>query len=407
MSEINNGGSNDSRFSSMQRKAILASIIVLVLAISGYFARGLFVKSVITSQTNEAAENALPLVEVRKLSLLDIKKTLRFVGNLKPNEQVVLKSEVDAVIKTIHFFEGQAIQEGDLLVSFDDAAAVAQLEEVTAKYMNAKAEFEMTKKLANKKYSSESELSKKEAEMKAFYAQIKQVTNTLNKHKVYAPFSGKVGLKEVSVGEFMNRGRDLLTLVDEVPMKVDFKVPEMLIHRVRVGQYVTVNVDGVNNDFTAVIRAVDPVGDKTSHSFIVRAILDNDVDSESYGIYPGQFARIRLINDDAQKAILVPEGTLVRSGDVESVYRIVDGTAIQTEVIVGDSYDGQIEILGGLSAEDVVVINGQGRIRDGMKVRVAFEEDVLRSLSNSSENIENKDAAKDETKNEGNAKTES
>lgn len=407
MSEINNGGSNDSRFSSMQRKAILASIIVLVLAISGYFARGLFVKSVITSQTNEAAENALPLVEVRKLSLLDIKKTLRFVGNLKPNEQVVLKSEVDAVIKTIHFFEGQAIQEGDLLVSFDDAAAVAQLEEVTAKYMNAKAEFEMTKKLANKKYSSESELSKKEAEMKAFYAQIKQVTNTLNKHKVYAPFSGKVGLKEVSVGEFMNRGRDLLTLVDEVPMKVDFKVPEMLIHRVRVGQYVTVNVDGVNNDFTAVIRAVDPVGDKTSHSFIVRAILDNDVDSESYGIYPGQFARIRLINDDAQKAILVPEGALVRSGDVESVYRIVDGTAIQTEVIVGDSYDGQIEILGGLSAEDVVVINGQGRIRDGMKVRVAFEEDVLRSLSNSSENIENKDAAKDETKNEGNAKTES
>lgn len=407
MSEINNGGSNDSRFSSMQRKAILASIIVLVLAISGYFARGLFVKSVITNQTSESAENALPLVEVRKLSFIDIKKTLRFVGNLKPNEQVVLKSEVDAVIKTIHFFEGQAIQEGDLLVSFDDAAAVAQLEEVTAKYMNAKAEFEMTKKLANKKYSSESELSKKEAEMKAFYAQIKQVTNTLNKHKVYAPFSGKVGLKEVSVGEFMHRGRDLLTLVDEVPMKVDFKVPEMLIHRIRVGQYVTVNVDGVNNDFTAVIRAVDPVGDKTSHSFIVRAILDNDVDSESYGIYPGQFARIRLINDDAQKAILVPEGALVRSGDVESVYRIVDGTAIQTEVIVGDSYDGQIEILGGLSAEDVVVINGQGRIRDGMKVRVAFEEDVLRSLSNSPDNSENKDAAKDETKSESTAKTES
>lgn len=360
--------------SSTKHKAILASFVVFFLAIAVYFARGLFSKSI--DAASQGGLDSMPLVEVQKIRLTNIQKALKFVGNLKPNEQVVLKSEVDAVIKGVHFFEGQEVKSGDLLISFDDAAAIAQTEEVVAKYMNAKAEYEMTSKLAKNKYISESELNKKEAEMKAYYAQIKVAKNNLEKHKVYAPFSGKVGLKEISIGEFMNRGRELLNMVDETPMKVDFKVPEMLIHNIRVGQYVTVTVDGVDSDFSAVIKAVDLVADKSSHSFIVRAVLDDGIDSETYGIYPGQFARVKLINDDEQKAILVPAGALVRSGDSESVYRVMDGAAIQTEVIVGDTYEGLVEIIGGVSDGDLVVLNGQDRIRDGMKVRISLTEPI-------------------------------
>lgn len=363
--------SKENRQVSIKQKALGASIFVLFLALAVYFLRSKLVN--ISTATPQSEEDIRPLVETAKIRLTDVKKTLRFVGNIKPNEHVILKSEVDAVIKNIYFFEGQAVQAGDLLIAFDDAAALAQSEEVVAKYMNAKAEYQMTKKLAKNKYISESELNKKEAEMKAFYAQIKQAKNTLEKHKVYAPFNGKVGLKEISIGEFMNRGRELVTMVDETPLKVDFKVPEMLIHKIRVGQYVTVSVDGVTTTFSAVIRAMDPVGDKASHSFIVRAILDEGVDSETYGVYPGQFARISLVNDDAQKGILVPESALVRSGDMESVYRVLDGAAIQTEVIVGDNYDGQVEIIGGISDGDVVIINGQERLRDGIRVRTADE----------------------------------
>lgn len=356
-------------FESTKHKAIAASVAAFLLGVGVYMGRGYFVN--LDGGAAQATEFR-PLVEVKKLKLTNIRKRLRFVGNIKPNEQVILKSEVDAVIKSIHFFEGQNVQSGDLLISFDDADAKARVNEIEAKYLNADAELTRAKGLVKGKYISESELSKKDTEKKAFFAQLEQAENYLHKHKVYAPFSGRVGLKEISIGEFINRGRDMLTLVDETPMKVDFKVPEMMIHKVRVGQYVTVNVDGVMDDFTAVIRAIDPVGDKTSHSFVVRAILDEDVDSETYGIYPGQFARVSLINDGEQKAIMISEGSLVRSGESESVYRILDGAAILTEVIVGENYDGEVEILGGLSEGDLVVINGQERIRDGIKVRMNY-----------------------------------
>lgn len=356
-----------------KKMSIFMALIVLILSFIIYFAKGYFFG--IKVENDSMLEN-IPMVEVVKIKLTDINKTLKFVGNLKPNEQVILKSEVDAVIKGIHFFEGQMVNSGDLLISFDDAAARAQYEEVVAKYLNAKAEYEMTLKLAKNKYISESELNKKEAEMKAFFAQTKQVKNTLEKHKVFAPFEGRVGLKEISVGEYMTRGREMLTLVDETPMKVDFKVPEMQIHRIRVGQFLTINVDGVENDFSATIRAIDPIGDKTSHSFVVRGILDEEINSESYGIYPGQFVRLKLLNDVQQKAIMVPQGALVRSGDSECVYRVIDGSAIQTEVIVGDVYEGMVEILGGITEGDVVIVNGQERIRDGMKVKSVSENDI-------------------------------
>lgn len=383
-----------------KKMSIFMALIVLILSFIIYFAKGYFFG--IKVENDSMLEN-IPMVEVVKIKLTDINKTLKFVGNLKPNEQVILKSEVDAVIKGIHFFEGQMVNSGDLLISFDDAAARAQYEEVVAKYLNAKAEYEMTLKLAKNKYISESELNKKEAEMKAFFAQTKQVKNTLEKHKVFAPFEGRVGLKEISVGEYMTRGREMLTLVDETPMKVDFKVPEMQIHRIRVGQFLTINVDGVENDFSATIRAIDPIGDKASHSFVVRGILDEEISSESYGIYPGQFVRLRLLNDVQQKAIMVPQGALVRSGDTESVYRIIDGSAIQTEVIVGDIYDGMVEIIGGINEGDVVIVNGQERIRDGMKVKSVSENDLNENALNdkiSSDNALSKYSSENKTNEE-------
>ena len=300
-----------------------------------------------------------------------VSRYINSIGTLRPYDSVVIKSEVNAKIVKIYFSEGAIVGEGDLLIELDDAAAKAQLMEAEAQYRKARAEFEPIEKLANKGVMARIQRDSKKAEMDTAEARVNSYRTLLAKHKIYAPFGGIIGLREISRGQIVATGNDLVKIVDCHPVKVDFKVTEIDVEKIYVGQEIQVSVGGDNaKTFTAKITAIDPESDKITHSFDVRGILDvpEDVALGMQILRPGRFVSLKIPIDGDQQGILVPESSLEKIGDEDVLYRVVEGIAIRTLVTVGVRRDGFIEIISGVNDGDVVITSGQINVLDGKAV---------------------------------------
>ncbi len=319
-------------------------------------------------------EDTPPVITASRAVFGPVTKYVNAIGTLRPFDSVVIRSEVNSNVKDIHFTEGSVVKEGDLLVELDDASASAALMEAEAQYRKAKNEYEPTEKLANKGVLARVQRDTKKAEMDMCEARVKSCKATLEKHKIHAPFGGIVGLKEISKGQFVSAGSELLKLVDCHPLKVDFKVAEVDIGNVYVGQEIKIQVGGdKTQEYVAKITAIDPESDKVTHTFNVRAILDvpEEIALNSQALKPGRFVSVKAEIDGDQQGIVVPESAIEKYGEEDMVYRIVDGVAIRTLVTTGVRRDGNVEIITGVNENDLVITNAQvSNVMDGKPVTV-------------------------------------
>jgi membrane fusion protein (multidrug efflux system) len=302
-----------------------------------------------------------------------VSKYVNAIGTLRPFDSVTIKSEVNAKVEKIHFEEGALVKENDLLIELDDSIAKAQLMEAEASYKKAKVDFEPKDRLADKGISARVERDKAKAEMDRCAADMNTKKTTLEKHKIYAPFGGIVGLREISKGQFASANTDLVKIVDCHPLKVDFKVSEVDIEKIYVGQEITVSIGGDNTKvFTAKIAAVDPESDKISHSFDVRATLDvpEEIAINSQVLKPGRFVSVKIAIDGEQQGIVIPESAIEKIGDEDMVYRVSEGVAIRTLITAGTRRDGNVEVITGINEGDLVVTSGQIGVLDGKEVAI-------------------------------------
>ncbi|MDR2416905.1 MAG: efflux RND transporter periplasmic adaptor subunit [Holosporales bacterium] len=313
----------------------------------------------------------VPIVEAVQARLGNMQHALRLTGTLRPNDRAVIRSEVDARIKKIHFKEGAFVDKGDILIELDNSRTMSSLNEIKAKLRHAEGEYERAKKLAKEQILSTSECDRRFSEMEALRAQVDFQDVMLRKHNICAPFEGIVGLKEISEGEFINAGKELVLLVDLTPLKIDFRVPEMSLRHVSVGQTIRVCPNEFEQEFFATIIAIDPMGDPSAHSFVARAVLEN----QSISMRPGGFAEVFVPVAEGEQSILVPESAIERRGDMDIVYRIIDGIVARTPVTTGDRKDGEVEILSGVDEGDYVVTAGHMKVRDNKPVLI--QETVL------------------------------
>lgn len=353
-----------------RKVAYVAILIILLILLFSYR---------IFSKKTTVIQNNLPPVTVAKAELGSVIRYIDAIGALRPYNSVVVKSEVNSVISKIHFTEGTDVEKGDLLIELDDRIAKASLMEAEAYYRKAKAEFEPVEKLADRGVMAKVNRDKLKAEMEMCAAKVESCKNTLEKHKIVAPFGGTIGLREISEGQFVSPGTELVKLVDCNPLKVDFKVIEADIKNIFVGQEIKVLVGGeTSQEVSAKITAIDPESDKISHSFNVRAILDvpDEIADAFPSLKPGRFVSVKVIPDGSQKGILVPESALEKIGDYDYLYRIVEGIAVRTLVTTGVHKDGQVEIITGVNEGETVVTSGQQGIIDGRGVAVQTAEDL-------------------------------
>jgi membrane fusion protein (multidrug efflux system) len=347
-------------------------LAILIVGIGfGWFGPKLF--SLITPAT-ETASNApakppvarpVP-VEVAKAELIPFAKGLTAVGSLKSEESVTLRAEQTGRIAEINFKEGQPVVKDQLLFQLDDAVARAELEQARASLAIAQGRQNRAKQLFSEGFVSKEARDDASNSLKVQQAAVDLAQAKLEKMRIIAPFDGVIGLRSVSIGEYVSPGLDLAPLESIQKLKVDFRLPEMYVAKIKAGQQLELRVDALpNQKFRGGVFAISPLIEAGGRSILVRAAVDNNAKL----LRPGMFARVQLLTQDAP-AIVVPESALSPTGQNQYVYRVVNDRIEQVEVTIGERHSGLVEIRSGLSANDVVVIAGVQRIRDKALVKV-------------------------------------
>ena len=289
------------------------------------------------------------------------------VGTLRADETVMIRPEIAGRVTTIHFKEGQAVNAGDSLVTLDQDEYKAQLAGSAAQVGLEESSYQRLQDLQRKNLTSQQNLDETKARLDAARAQQELNRVRLDRTVIRAPFAGTVGLRLVSPGAYVKPGEDIANLESLGAMKLDFRVPETYLARLGVGQTLAVRVDAYpDQSFEGNIYAIDPALDPETRTVLLRARLPNKGDK----LRPGLFARVSLVLERRENALVVPEQAIVPQGQKTFVYRVVEGKAAMTPVTLGLRQPGAVEIVQGVRAGDLVITEGQLKIRDGAAVTV-------------------------------------
>jgi membrane fusion protein (multidrug efflux system) len=299
-------------------------------------------------------------------------RQIQAVGSLRSNESVIVRPELAGRIAQFNFTEGQKVKKGQLLVQIDATVPRAELAQMQASLSLAKSNYERAQELHKRNAGTERALDEARWKLRNDEAAVRLAEARMEKYALSAPFDGVIGLRKVSVGDFVKDGTDLVNLEQIDPIKVDFRVPEVFLASLKVGQRIAVTVDALpGRDFGGEVYAIDPLVDAGGRAVVIRARVANPEDV----LRPGLFARVGLVVDEKLEAVFVPEQSLVPVNDQLFVFKVVDGpqggkVVAFTKVKLGERRKGEAEIVEGLKPGDVVVTAGLLKIRDGMPVQI-------------------------------------
>ena len=306
-------------------------------------------------------------VEAEQVIVDAIEKKLTAVGSLQSDESIVLSTEIAGLVKAIPFREGEQVEADQVLVRLDDSVLQAELARARASLELSRANYQRAKVLLEDDAISEREKDEAYAKWQLDRANVRLAEANLAKTVIRAPFAGQLGLRNVSPGAYLRPGDPIVKLDAIDPIKLDFHVPEGFARQVQVGQTLQVTVDAVPGvSFPGKVIAVAPQLDTAGRSLLVRARLENDEKL----LNPGMFARIALVLDRRNEALMVPEEALIAQGEQPMVYKVVDGKVVAAPVKLGIREQGRVEIREGVEAGDTVITAGHIKVRPGMPVTV-------------------------------------
>jgi membrane fusion protein, multidrug efflux system len=308
-----------------------------------------------------------PTMPVRAVpvKVATVSNDISAVGTLLANESVVIRPEVAGRVIGIHFSEGQRVGAKAKLITLDSAESQAQVAGSSADASLNKQRMERAEDLFQKGFISQQALD--EARSNRSRAQSKQTEDEarLGKTVIRAPFAGVVGLRKISPGAYVSPGQDIVRLESIDSLKLDFRIPETFLARLGKNQTVNLQVDAFPKEkFSGSVYAIEPSIDEQTRTILARARIANTGGK----LRPGMFARVSLVLDTHANAVLIPEQAIVPKGQQSFVFRVVEGKAKLTQVTTGKRSDGEVEIVTGLNATDVVVTDGQMKLQDGFGV---------------------------------------
>lgn len=296
----------------------------------------------------------------------DVERVVQSVGQMRAVESVTLTAEVAGLLRAVHFQEGGAVAKGDLLVELDDGRAVAELDAARARRDRAARQMERYEQAATTSAASLTELDTVRTELQEAEAQFELARIIVEDHRITAPFSGKVGLRMVSPGGYIQAGDALATLTTVDPIDIEFSVPEIFLADLRPGQQVVATSPAYpGRPFYATIDVVTPVVDPSTRTVLILAEAPNPEGL----LRPGMFVNVRVVLGKREDAVLVPEAAVQYQGTQAHLFIVEGDQARRRHVRVGERRAGVVEIVEGLSAGEQVVTAGLQKIRDGTAVR--------------------------------------
>jgi membrane fusion protein (multidrug efflux system) len=320
-------------------------------------------------------------VETAAVETRDLKETLHGIGTFRPLEEIQIRPETSAIVKRIHFREGQRVQENDLLFSLDDAkirkrlqARRASLEGARVEMQTAERMFRRRLELRREKVIAAETLDENRAEFKAARARVKrleaevaEIRERLEDTRITAPVEGLTGEIFVDRGDFVEAGDLLVTVVQIRRLKLSFTVPERFAGRVRRGQPVSARTPAhPERSFRGEVYFIAPRIVETTRDLLLKAYVDNPEEI----LQPGAFAEVELTVGRREGAAIIPEEALVPTRSGFGVFVVEDAVAHWREVAVGLRRPGIVEIRRGLSEGQQVIRAGHISVSDGDAVNI-------------------------------------
>jgi membrane fusion protein (multidrug efflux system) len=291
---------------------------------------------------------------------------IQALGTAKANESVEIKPRISSVVTRVAFEEGELVREGDLLVELENSEILAGLAVAEASLSESRSIYNRSKSLIDTQAISASNLETLQAAMQVDMAEVEAAKARLAHTTIRAPFKGRVGLRRVSPGGFVDTSTVITTLDDTDTIKLDFSIPETFLtvvsERMDIEATSLVYPDRI---FRGRVASVDTRLDPVARSVQVRAVLPNS----DGALKPGMFLTVDLQRDRGE-VLVAPEESIVPEGDQQFVFLVQDGVVKKQAVMLGRRVPGSVEIVAGLSPGDMIVTEGTHKVRDGSRVEV-------------------------------------
>jgi len=311
-------------------------------------------------RSSQPASVTLAAVRTERVS-----QKLEALGNARANESVDISTKSSNVVTAVTFRDGERVKRGQVLVQLDNAQARADVAEAQAALTESESQYNRSRELLNTQALSKSSFDQLVATLAANRARLAAAQARLEDTVIRAPFSGRVGLRRVSVGTLISPGDVITTLDDTSVIKLDFSVPENFLAGLREGLSIRATAPAFpGRSFAGSVASIDSRVDMNTRSVTVRALLAN----EDGALKPGMFLNVSLANDE-REALVIPEEALTPEAERQYVFVVSEGKVSRREVRIGGRRPGSVEVLAGLSAGERVIVEGTQKVRDGASVQ--------------------------------------
>lgn len=311
------------------------------------------------------AKGATPAVNGFVVVRQNLSENVVSSGSLLAAEQVDIYPEISARITQLNIQEGQPVAKGQLLVKLFDADLRAQLEKLLAVRENAQRTEERNKQLLARGGISQQEYDIATTNLRSSLADIDLVKAQLQRTEIRAPFSGVIGLRNVSAGAVVTPSTLIARLQQVSSLKLDFSIPEKYGQAVQTGSTISFLVDGANKPSQGVVYAIEPGVEQQTRNLRIRARVNN----ASARFRPGTFARVTLVIQN-ERSLVVPTQAVIPQTRTNQVVVIKNGKAQFKDVTTGLRTAGVIQVLSGLSVGDTVATTGLLFLKPDAPVKV-------------------------------------
>jgi membrane fusion protein (multidrug efflux system) len=342
----------------MKKKIIISSLVVISIALSV----GVF-------RYRSGSSNPAPSdiwVQAVKVKETSLPLTVNAIGTLVARN-VQITPEMAGHVRKIYFRDGAAVKQDTPLIQLDDAIYKAKYESANAQLAYSRNDYQRKSLLGKQGAIAQQAIDQADADLKEKGAVAKESRVMMDKMLLAAPFEGVVGKSKVNPGDYVTTGQSLVTLTDTKHLRIEYNVPEKYLPLLHVGQEVKVTTaTWPLKAFIGKVAFISPTISPENRSVAIYAEIDN----EQNELAPGMFVNVSQALGTEEHVIMVPARSIVPMLDSQQVYKVVNGKAYGVNVTTGKHRNETVQITQGLSLGDMVITDGQLKVKNGVPVHV-------------------------------------
>ena len=357
-------------------RRLIIMLVATGLALGGIFAFQVF-KAKMIEKAMAALANPPQTVSTTLAQMQEWQPHIDAIGSVRAVNGANLSSQVSGIVTAIHFESDKDVAQGTLLLELQAADDIARLESLKATAELSRITYERDSKLLKSFGVSQQAVDNDLWNWKSNTALVTQQQALVDYKSIKAPFSGRIGIRQVDVGQYLAAGTTFVTLQQLDPIYVDFYLPQQALAAVKVGQDATANIDTFPGEtFKGTLSAINSLVDVATRNVQVRATFKNT----SHKLLPGMYASVAISAGAPERYVTLPQTAIAYNSFGNIVYLVedqdkVEGGAVrriarQTFVVTGATRGDQVAVLSGVKAGDTVVTAGQIKLRNGSPIVV-------------------------------------